>query len=64
MITSIELELQKFPKTIRLKNGKKAALRPLRAEDEKEFHRLFQGIPERERMFIKHRVQDLKVIRD
>ena len=64
MITSIELELQKFPKTIRLKDGKKAALRPLRAEDEKEFHRLFQGIPERERMFIKHRVQDLKVIRD
>ncbi len=64
MSYSIELELQKFPKTIKLKDGKKAVLRPLKADDEKEFHRLFQGIPERERMFIKHRVQDLKVIRD
>ena len=32
--------------------------------DEKDFHHFFQGIPERERMFIKHRVQDKKVIRD
>jgi ribosomal protein S18 acetylase RimI-like enzyme len=64
MSFSIELELQKFPKTIRLKDDKKATLRPLRAADEKDFHELFQGIPERERMFIKHRVQDKKVIRD
>jgi ribosomal protein S18 acetylase RimI-like enzyme len=64
MSFSIELELQKFPKTIRLKDDKKATLRPLRTADEKDFHELFQGIPERERMFIKHRVQDKKVIRD
>ena len=64
MSFSIELELQKFPKNIRLKDAKKATLRPLRAADEKDFHELFQGIPERERMFIKHRVQDKKVIRD
>jgi ribosomal protein S18 acetylase RimI-like enzyme len=64
MSFSIELELQKFPKNIKLKDAKKATLRPLRAADEKDFHELFQGIPERERMFIKHRVQDKKVIRD
>ncbi len=64
MSSSIDFELQQYPKKLQLKNGKKAALRPLKPEDEKEFHRLFQGIPERERMFIKHRVQDLKVIRD
>jgi ribosomal protein S18 acetylase RimI-like enzyme len=64
MSFSIELELQKFPKNIKLKDGKKATLRPLRTADEKDFHELFQGIPERERMFIKHRVQDKKVIRD
>jgi phosphinothricin acetyltransferase len=64
MSFSIDLELQKFPKTIRLKDTKKATLRTLRAEDEKELHLLFQGIQERERMFIKHRVQDIKVIRD
>jgi GNAT superfamily N-acetyltransferase len=64
MSFSIELELQKFPKTIKLKDGKKAVLRQLLPDDEKEFHQLFQGIPEGERMFIKHRVQDIKVIRD
>ena len=64
MSFSIELELQKFPKTVKLKDGTKAALRPLRRDDEKEFHQLFLGIPEQERMFIKHRVQDMPVIRD
>ena len=64
MSNSIELELQKFPKTVALKDGKPATLRPLLKSDEKEFHQLFLGIPEPERMFIKHRVTDLKVIRD
>jgi len=64
MSFSIELELQNFPKSIKLKDGKKSAIRLLKAEDEKEFHQLFLDIPERERMFIKHRVQDIKVIRD
>ena len=64
MSFSIELELQNFPKPIKLKAGKKATVRVLQASDEKEFHQLFLDIPERERMFIKHRVQDIKVIRD
>lgn len=64
MSFSIELELQKFPKHIKLKDGKKATLRVLKNDDEKAFHQLFLDIPERERMFIKHRVQDIKVIRD
>jgi len=64
MSFSIELELQKFPRSIALKDGKKATLRPLRKDDEKDFHKLFLGIPERERMFIKHRVTDVKVIRE
>jgi GNAT superfamily N-acetyltransferase len=64
MSYSIELELQKFPKTVTLKDGKKATLRPLHKADERDFHQLFLGIPEPERMFIKHRVTDIKVIRD
>jgi len=64
MSFSIELELQQFPKNIKLKDGKKAVFRPLEATDEKALHQLFQEIPERERMFIKHRVQDIKVIRE
>ena len=61
---SLELELQKYPKDIKLKDGSKVKLRPLKRTDEKEFHALFLTIPEQERMFIKHRVTDLEVIQD
>jgi ribosomal protein S18 acetylase RimI-like enzyme len=64
MSYSIELELQRFPKSVTLKDGTKATLRPLRRDDEKDFHKLFLGIPEPERMFIKHRVTEFEVIRD
>jgi GNAT superfamily N-acetyltransferase len=64
MSFSIELELQKHPLNLQLKDGKTSVIRPLKPDDEKEFHQLFQGIPEPERMFIKHRVQDVKVIHD
>ncbi len=64
MSFSIELELQQFPKTVALKDGTKANLRPLRRDDEKELHGLFLSIPEPERMFIKHRVAEIETIRD
>ena len=64
MSFSIELELQKFPKNVSLKDGKSAVLRPLQPDDEEDFHQLFLDIPEHERMFIKHRVQDIQVVRD
>jgi acetyltransferase len=61
---SLDLELQKFPKKNTLKDGFKVALRPLKKTDEKEFHEFFLAVPERERMFIKHRVTELSVIHD
>ncbi|SPE56746.1 GCN5-related N-acetyltransferase [Verrucomicrobia bacterium] len=61
---SLEYELQKFPKEIKLKDGAKCKLRPLRKEDEKQFHDFFLAVPEHERMFIKHRVTEPQVIRD
>jgi ribosomal protein S18 acetylase RimI-like enzyme len=61
---SLEFELQKYPKDIKLKDGSKSKLRPLRNDDERAFHEFFSAVPESERMFIKHRVQDPKVIRD
>ena len=63
-VMSLEFELQKFPKEITLKDGSTCKLRPLRKDDEKGFHAFFQGVPEAERMFIKHRVTELQVIRD
>src|SRR6266446_9054450 len=61
---SLEYELQKFPREIKLKDGSKSRLRPLRKDDEKAFHEFFLAVPEPERMFIKHRVTELPVIRD
>jgi len=59
---SIQIALQKFPKETKLKDGLKCRVRPLRKEDEEEFHKFFLAVPERERMFIKHRVTDRSVI--
>jgi len=61
---SLELQLQKMPRNLALKDGSKITLRPLRKDDEKDFHALFLTIPEPERMFIKHRVTDPSVIRE
>jgi GNAT superfamily N-acetyltransferase len=60
---SLEFELQKYPKDIKLKDASKCRLRPLKKDDEKGFHEFFLSVPERERMFIKHRVMDPEVIR-
>src|SRR5712671_116842 len=61
---SLEIALQKFPKETKLKDGLRCKLRPLRKDDEKDFHKFFLAVPEPERMFIKHRVIDPAVIRD
>jgi ribosomal protein S18 acetylase RimI-like enzyme len=61
---SLEFELQKYPKEIRLKDSSKCRLRPLRKDDEAGFHEFFMAVPEPERMFIKHRVTEPTVIRD
>src|SRR5512136_2884456 len=61
---SVEIELQKYPKKIKLKDDSKCTLRPLRKDDEKSFHEFFVAVPEAERMFIKHRVMEPQVIRD
>ena len=61
---SLEYEVQKFPKKIALKDDFRCSLRPLRRADETGFHEFFLAVPERERMFIKHRVTEPEVIRD
>lgn len=61
---SLELELQKFPKKVVLKENFQCTLRPLKKDDEKKFYEFFQSVPEQERMFIKHRIADTTVIRE
>ncbi len=61
---SLEFELQHYPKDIRLKDSSQCSLRPLRREDEENFHEFFLAVPEAERMFIKHRVTEPQVIHE
>ncbi len=61
---SLELALQRYPKDLTLKDGSQCQLRPLRRDDERAFWQFFQAVPEGERLFIKHRVTDPRVIRD
>ena len=61
---SLEFELQKYPKDVKLKDGTKTKLRPLKKDDEKAFHEFFLAVPEPERMFIKHRVTEPSVIKE
>jgi len=61
---SLEFEIQKYPKEIKLKDASHCRLRPLRKDDEKGFHQFFLAVPEPERMFIKHRVTEPAVIRE
>jgi GNAT superfamily N-acetyltransferase len=60
---SIDIVIQRYPKGTALKDGSNCIFRPLNKGDEKQFLEFFKGILEPERMFIKHRVTDPKVIK-
>ncbi len=61
---SVEIELQRYPKGIRLKDGSKCKLRPLCKKDKKALHEFFLALPEAERMYIKDRIVERQVVRD
>jgi len=61
---SLEAALEDYPKDTQLKSGFRCVVRPLERADEKAFHEFFLAVPERERMFIKHRVTEPAVIHE
>lgn len=61
---ALEDALERYPKTAKLKDGSQVVVRPLRSTDEKSFHQFFIEVPDPERILFKHRVTELKVIRD
>ncbi len=60
---SLETVLEDYPVELELKGGFRCELRPLKREDEEPFFAFFQQVPEQERLFIKHRIEDREVIR-
>ena len=61
---TLDAVLDKFPREVNLKGGITCLQRPLDATDEESFHEFFLAVPERERMFIKHRVTDPALIQE
>lgn len=61
---SLDAALEVYPKEIELKGGFRCDVRPLEPDDESAFHEFFLAVPVKERMFIKHRVTEIEVIRD
>lgn len=59
----IDAIIERYPKTKKVV-GKDIVIRPLQPTDVRPFHEFFSAIPETERMFLKHRVTDIKVIRE
>lgn len=60
---SLEAVIENYPVDLELKGGFKCELRPLQPDDAEAFFAFFQQVPEEERLFIKHRVEDRGVIR-
>ncbi len=60
----LESALEAYPKQIKLKDGFACTARPLESTDETQFHEFFLAVPNQEIMFIKHRVNEIDVIRD
>ena len=56
--------LERYPKTVKLKDGSPVTIRPLLKKDEKGFHDFFCSVPETERLLFKHRVTDRATIRE
>ncbi len=59
----IDAIIERYPKTKKVED-KDVVMRLLQPTDVRPFHEFFSAIPETERMFLKHRVTDIKVIRE
>ena len=61
---SVEYALERFPLPVKLKNGTPCVIRPITRRDEAKLQRFFQAVPEVERLFIKKRPTERRVVRD
>jgi GNAT superfamily N-acetyltransferase len=61
---SLEYALEMFPLPVKLKNGTPCTVRPLTKRDEAKLQKFFQVVPEVERLFIKKRPTDRRVVRE
>lgn len=57
------MHLKDYPKDITLKEGRRVVIRPLERGDCQKLHSFFEGLPEEDRLYLRHDVRDLEIIR-
>jgi GNAT superfamily N-acetyltransferase len=57
-----QLSLEKFPLTLKLRDGTNVTVRPLGKRDDVKLHKFLMAVPEEERLFIKQSVVDRKIV--
>lgn len=60
----IDIALEKFPISLKLRDGTAVIVRPLNKRDEARLHNFFLAVPEEERLFIKQPIFERKMFRD
>jgi RimJ/RimL family protein N-acetyltransferase len=63
-IVMIDIALEKFPISLKLRDGTVVVVRPLNKRDEARLHNFFLAVPEEERLFIKQPIFERKMFRD
>jgi RimJ/RimL family protein N-acetyltransferase len=63
-IVMIDIALEKFPISLKLRDGTAVVVRPLAKRDEAKLHNFFLAVPEEERLFIKQPIFERKMFRD
>jgi GNAT superfamily N-acetyltransferase len=60
----LEYALEKFPLSLKLRDGTPCTIRPLGKRDDTRLHKFFIAVPEEERLFIKQPLFDRTLVRD
>ena len=60
----LEYALEKFPISMKLRDGTECVVRPLGKRDETRLHKFFLAVPEEERLFIKQPVFDREMFKE
>ena len=60
----LEYALEKFPFTVKLRDGTECTVRPLGKRDDARLHKFFLAVPEEERLFIKQPIFDRAMFKE
>ena len=60
----LEYALEKFPFTVKLRDGTECTVRPLGKRDDARLHKFFLAVPEEERLFIKKPIFDRAMFKE